>query len=325
MLKPEVAQISRTRVSDTLGKIWGSTTPKGKNWAFEWFMRGLSDEKRHEAWASFAWKSCDNPYFPKSEWEDAKRDLPEDFFLQEYCGKFLDDVSAVFKGVADITRDVDEAVTTKSPFFLGLDLARIRDYTVMHVMGADGQSVDWKRFRGMDWADQKTEILQMAEHWEDAVVVMDATGGQGDIFYEELTKALGKRKVIGVKFTMESKRQMIQSLQTAIERGEITIQRHEALLDELKWFQYSLTKGGRIHYGAPKGYHDDSVWGLALANHGRVRGSSGTKAALVRVEPLLTTQRSISGAGMMSSGNSLRSRNAMARSSGRMRHFLGGA
>jgi len=323
MMKQEVAQIARTRVSDKLGSILATTTPKGKNWVFDWFMRGLSEDPRDSDWESFRWQSRDNPYFPDSEWEDARRDLPEDFFRQEYCAEFLDDVSSVFRGVKEILRDPAEKQTVSGPFYIGLDLARIRDYTVLHVMASTGESVDWFRCRSMDWADQKFEILKMAEIW-DATIVLDATGGQGDIFYGELLKELGKRRVRGVTFTVETKRQLIQLLQTAIEQGQITIQSHDALLDELKWFQYSLTKTGRIHYSAPKGYHDDCVWALALANFGRVRVAGKGKAALIQVAPMLSRRQS-GGQGILSSGDGMPLRRVGNNYPRRQRNFLGGA
>ena len=322
MLKPEVAQIARTRVSDTLGTITASTTAKGKNWIFDWFMRGISDDPRHSDWASFRWPSNANPYFPKSEWEDAKRDLPEDFFRQEYMGEFLSDVSAVFRGVSKITRPVDEQLEVEGPFFVGVDLALTRNYTVLHAMSNDGQHVDWGRYRGVEWEEQKRMILEMADRW-DAIIIVDSTGGQGNIFFTELVKELGKKRVIGKMFTTDSKREMIQLLQTSIEREEITLQDHQPLIDELKWFEYSLTKSGRILYSAPRGYNDDSVWALALANWGRLRGRRNKSPALVRVEPIRS--RTMSGGHGLFIGGSAQSRRERALSSGRLRKFLGGA
>jgi hypothetical protein len=43
----------------------------------------------------------------------------------------------------------------------------------------------------------------------------------------------------------------------------------EILTAEMKRFEYQISPGGNISYGAPSGYHDDCVMALALANHGR--------------------------------------------------------
>ena len=254
-VKPEAIRILRARVSDTLGGIDVTTTTKGKNWVYEWFLRGRDESNK--AYASFRWESRANPYFPASEWEESKKDLPEDFFRQEFMAEFLEDAAGVFRRIDAIVETAD-TVDAAGPFFLGLDLARIHDATVQHVLAADGQTVDWFRLKGMDWAEQKSEILRIADKW-DASIIMDSTGGQGDIFYQELTGKLGLARVTGIKFTMESKRQLVQTLQTSIEKRDITIPKIDVLIDELKWFEYKRTQSGNLVYSAPKGYHDDCL------------------------------------------------------------------
>jgi hypothetical protein len=49
----------------------------------------------------------------------------------------------------------------------------------------------------------------------------------------------------------------------------------DQLYNELDYFEYKLTSGGRLTYSAPKGLHDDMVMALALANWGRFRGVAG--------------------------------------------------
>lgn len=275
-MKPEVERIIRTRTSDKLGRVWITTTPKGKNWVYKWYLRGL-DPKRKD-YQSFKWTSRDNPYFPSSEWADAKADLPADFFAQEYAADFLDDVAGVFRGVNKIIAKRYPAEAT-GPFSLGLDLAKHQDWTVITVMDSEGKEVDWYRFQKLSWPEQKEQIIRVANKWE-AIITMDSTG-IGDPIYDDLVVALGTNRVKAIVFTSASKANLIRLLQTSIEKEEIRIKENDILVEELKWFEYHLGKTGNVSFSAPQGMHDDCVVSLALSNWGRVHTLIGSTPVIL--------------------------------------------
>ncbi len=289
--KPEVENVLRTRTSDTLGRIWVTTTPRGKNWIYKWFNRGLSKQDRYRKYESFHWTSKDNPYFPQEEWDDAMAEMPQDFFDQEYRAMFLDDVAGVFRNVTNIVQHTNQNILRAfGPFVIGIDLAKIHDFTVNHVLDSRGQTVDFLRIQEMSWPAQQKEIIRMHKKWQNAIIVLDSTG-VGDPMHDELVEQLGSDYVKGVKFSNQSKQQMIRALQSAIEHEEISIPNNTDLIDELKWFEYQRTQAGNIRYGAPRGFHDDCVYALALANWGRLNYlQSSSFAAMVDVIPAETEQ-----------------------------------
>ena len=273
-LKEEALRVLRTRVSDTRGRIWGTTTPKGKNWVYEWWLRGRSD--KHEGYEAFKWRSCDNPYFPPEEWEEVRQDVPADFFSQEYEAEFLDEAAGVFRNVDAVVLGLGDKMRGRKPHVLGADLAKQRDFSVFTVMGQNGQVVDWVRLNKTAWTEQLDILARMAKTWE-AVVWID-TGGPGDVVYDFLEERLGEEWVEPVKMGGgDTKKRLIEALQVAIERRQITIPREERLLDELRWFEYKRLPSGRLRYEAPPGLHDDCVISLALANWGRYQGTAGAQ------------------------------------------------
>jgi len=284
-MREEASRVMRTRVSDTLGGILYTTTPRGRNWVYRDHMKGWSED--HPNFQSFHWTSKENPYFPIEEWEDAKADLPADFFAQEYMAQFLDDVAGVFRGVADIIQL--KKITAKSPFVMGLDLGKHKDFTVMHVMDCMGQTADWLRMNELAWTEQKEQAIRIANKWK-ALIVMDSTG-LGDPIYDELVERLGSGRVVGMKFTQASKAQMVRALQSAIEHKHVTIINQAQLIDELKWFEYKQTRSGNLSYNAPEGFHDDCVWALALANWGRMHYLLSAAPVIVDIMP--ETRRNI--------------------------------
>ena len=280
-LKEEAARICRTRVSDTRGWILAVSSPKGKNWFHRWFLRGLATNEYmdHE---SFRATSRDNPHFPPEEWEDAKRDVPEDFFRQEYEAQFLDEQAGVFRRIDSV---VAKGPLTEGhpPFTLGVDLAKSKDYTVIIVMDGRGHVVHFQRMNELSWVTQKEEIIRVANLWK-AAVYPDETGVGGPMV-DELKVALGSEKIHGVKFTVESKRQMIQALQSAIEQRNIMLPSERILLDELRWYEYKRSPSGNLRYQAPQGFTDDCVHALALANWGKLQHAGAGPPVILDLHP----------------------------------------
>ena len=104
-------------------KVLVISTPKGKNHFYELF----NSSKYNEAYYSISGTSFDNPKIDISELEDARRNLPEHVFRQEYMAEFLDDGSAVFKNVKDCVKMGAESKVC----YAGIDLGRADDYTVL--------------------------------------------------------------------------------------------------------------------------------------------------------------------------------------------------
>jgi hypothetical protein len=89
--------VLRPTIAQTLGWAVFVSTPKGRNWFYDLFTRGLDPGEKD--YASFSFPSKASPYFPEKEWEEARRTLPEDVFKQEYEAEFLEDSAGVFRNV----------------------------------------------------------------------------------------------------------------------------------------------------------------------------------------------------------------------------------
>jgi len=79
----------RPTLSDRKGGALFISTPRGLNWFRTLWMRG--DNPEFLDWASWQFKTSDNPYIDKKEIEAAKRGLLSRIFRQEYEADFLAD------------------------------------------------------------------------------------------------------------------------------------------------------------------------------------------------------------------------------------------
>jgi hypothetical protein len=147
----------------------------------------------------------------------------------------------------------------------GIDLAKSVDFTVIIGIDNGGNVAYFDRFQ-MDWHNTKETIRRLPA----APILADSTG-VGDPILEDL-----KREGInieGLKFTSQSKQQLMEGLAQAIQQGKISYP-EGVIVDELDIFEYQFTANG-VRYSAPSGFHDDCVMALALAwqNFNYKRGS----------------------------------------------------
>ncbi|MCH8512309.1 MAG: terminase family protein [Kiritimatiellae bacterium] len=261
--------VLRPTISQTLGWAVFVSTPKGRNWFCDLFEIG--QDAAEKDYTSFWFPSKASPYFPESEWEDAKRTLPSNVFHQEYQAQFLEGSTGVFRGIDSCLFDPLSVEGCQLPvgseMVIGCDLAKHRDFTVLIAMdAATGRCWDMERFNQLDWPIQKERILAFVRKWRGRLI-LDCTG-IGDPIFDDL-KTLYPN-VEGFKLTAGSKTQLVQRLIVAVEQQRVMWPREwEVLTNEMKRFEYVISPSGHISYNAPSGYHDDCVMALALANHGR--------------------------------------------------------
>jgi hypothetical protein len=78
-------EVLRPMLSDKQGKALFITTPAGMNWFYEIYQNHLEDP---EQWESFSYTTLDGGQVPESEVAQARKDLDERTFRQEYMATF---------------------------------------------------------------------------------------------------------------------------------------------------------------------------------------------------------------------------------------------
>jgi hypothetical protein len=306
MISPDVWNyVLRPTIAQTLGWAVFVSTPKGHNWFYDLYTRGMDPGETD--YASFTFPSKASPYFPVKEWEEARRTLPEDVFRQEYEAEFLEDSAGVFRNVDGCL--IREDFTTKDEYIrnvvIGCDVAKHTDWTVLIAMDAEtGRCFAMERFNHLDWPIQKERILGFARKYRGRLI-LDASG-VGDPIFDDLKRVYPD--IEGFKFTAHSKTELVQRLIVGVEQRRVSWpagavvrsqesefrmgtgeefeqktakfakvgvgEQWEVLTNEMKRFEYAISPSGGITYSAPAGYHDDCVMALALANHRRWESES---------------------------------------------------
>lgn len=256
----------RPTLADYQGDAWFLSTPKGRN--YFWRLYNMAAE--HDNWRAWQMPTSANPYIAPEEIEDARRQLPQSAFAQEYLAEFTDDAGAVFRNVRGC---VDERLPLAGPapgqrYSAGLDWAQMNDFTVIAVVDNSGALVALDRFNQVAWGVQYGRIKAMTERWGLATSYAELNS-IGSPNLEQL-QAQGLSQWRGFTTTSDTKAEVIQALALAFERGEIRIPNDPVLIAELESFEANRLPSGKWRYSAPDGMHDDTVIALALAWHATV-------------------------------------------------------
>lgn len=261
----------RPALSDRQGDGMFISTPDGKDWFHDWWMRGQSPD--HPDVESWQWATYQNPHVPDSEIDDARRELPERIFEQEYLAKFRDDTGGVFdtSGASIPYRLPDDTQphwASVGPYRMAVDLARSEDYLAIVTLDRYGNVAHLTRERDLSWPQIQRRVERVAEAHGHPRVAIDATRDNKLVADLEATGM----DVEAVTFTATRKAELIENLAAGLESGEVTVPDGSILEAELQVFEYETTRAGNVRYGAPDGHHDDTVDALAMAYDLRASG-----------------------------------------------------
>ena len=264
--------VIRPTLTDLRGDAWFLSTPKGRNYFWELHSRGGDTD--HPDYAAWTMPTTANPFIDPAEVEAARLELPERVFRQEFLAEFIEDAGGVFRGVHDVIdtgRSENEQAQPGAFYSVGIDLARLEDFTVLSVLDSSGRQVYHERFNRISWERQIAAIVRVVKAFN-ARVVIDSTG-VGDPVTETLRKACWEAgasvDIEEFRFSSVTKEQVINRLAIDIEQRAVRLMDIPTQTHELLAYEYELTTGGNVRMNAPAGQHDDCVISLALANWGR--------------------------------------------------------
>lgn len=239
-------------LADRQGRAMFLGTPKGTGDFHRLYTQAESDTSG--LWKAFRIGSAANPLLASSEIEMARRMLPDAIFKQEMEGIPAEDGGNPFG--LDAIRACLGPMSNADPECWGVDLAKSQDWTVAIALDKDGAVCRLERWQ-TPWTVTREKLARMIA---EKPAHIDSTG-VGDPIVEDLRKVC--RRAEGFKFTSQSKQQLMEGLQIAIQTQEIRVP-DGWLRAELESFGFRYSGRGAVAYEATVG-HDDGVCALALA------------------------------------------------------------
>ena len=256
-------------------KIVLISTPRGKNWFHNLYLRGQDPaQKRYISFKQPWWKRPDYPELLI----ELMKDLPEHIRKQEFEAEFLDDTGGTFSNLSKVFLGSSiefpsqqqewrhprlTSMSSQSSFVVAVDLAKSVDYTVISAFNqATKEMVFYKRMNRKHYKLVLDDIHKIAKELNYADIIYDATGVGGS-FGDFLSSEFN---VHGFVFTNQSKNELVNKLIIACEYSKLQMPNIMTVRHEFEIFAFGVTKTGKMTYNAPEGSHDDCVMSIALAN-----------------------------------------------------------
>lgn len=264
-MKPETwTDVVMPTLADYEGRAYLISTPKGRNWYFQEYLRGMQDGTYQ---ASFTAPSSANPS-PQIQKAAllARERVSDRTYRQEWLAEFVED-GAFFVNVENRSFALPCTPQEGREYVIGVDWARSSggDYTVFSVLSAqDKTQVQIVRLSGEPFDSQLRKLKALWQEYNKATIIAEYNAMGGPLVERLQTEGL---PVVPFVTTAGSKHEIVTGLELELDKGEITLLNDPVQMGELLAYE-KKDRMGVPSYSAPDGMHDDTVIALALALHG---------------------------------------------------------
>ena len=196
-------------------------------------------------------------------------------YTTEILGEFLANDGLLF---TNISACIGDAVPTEKTAYIGIDFATGSDgdYTVLTAINGKGQVFkqvavnDLTPTKQVDWLVDKINEIKKGYTIRTILAEKNSIGA---VYIDYMRKSLLKSNLTVQEFitTNDSKRRIIEQLQTAFEQAAITIPNDPVLINELKRFQATVNPTTKVVRYEGKNSNDDRVLSLAFAYEAYLR------------------------------------------------------
>ncbi len=224
-------------------------------------------------------------------------------FLQECMCVPADDNSAFltydqiagceYPVTEDWSQDVEELAASPYPLFVGVDIGRDHDLTVIWVLERIGGTYFTRRvieLQNTPFAAQEATLYPLLRLPNLRRCCIDRTG-IGRQFAERAGERFGPYKAEAVNFSAAVKEELAYPVRAAFEDRSVRIPNDKFIRADLRSIRKETTAAGNVRFAADRGKngHADRFWALALALHagkagavGRPVPAGGRRAAALR-------------------------------------------
>jgi hypothetical protein len=265
MILDEAAFIKKTTIEEILlpmlnvkgKKCLFISTPKGKNYLYDYFLKGNDNPK----WKSIRYSTYDSPYANEELINLFKETLPEKLFKQEIEAEFVDSAS-IFNNISELMclDKIDEPIEGKK-YWAGIDIGLLVDASVLTILDEDGNLVKYYRWTNIESPDLINKIIEINSKWKFQKIAIE-NNNQGLTIYQDLKRKINN--IIDFNTNSKTKPELINHLIHLFNMKLIKMIKDEYLRIEFEAFIFKQNDNGNIKFMAESGFHDDCVMSFAI-------------------------------------------------------------
>lgn len=261
--------------ANNAGLILTSSPFTAEGYFYNMYIKGL--EGNDPNIKSFDWSKEEETKQFLTEEKKAlyKSVMSKNKYTTEILGEFLENDGLLF---TNLNACIGEAVPTDKTAYIGIDFATGSDgdYTVLTAI--NGKAQVFKQIavnnltptKQVDWLVDNINEIKKGYNIRTILAEKNSIGA---VYIDYMRKSLLKSNLTVQEFitTNDSKRRIIEQLQTAFEQAAITIPNDPVLINELKRFQATVNPTTKVVRYEGKNCHDDRTMSLAFAYEAYLR------------------------------------------------------
>lgn len=254
------------------------STPKFRFGFFhDLYHMGLTNNSNVQ---SFDWSSYDMTSIRSNEALEQKRiTLPAQQFNCEYLGRWADGVGNVFSGFEYINHAPDFEC-----LYLGLDFGTgaNQDSTVLTGINENGEQCLLWETNSIEPVKQVEEITKIIQQHKSKIKKFNAEKNSiGKVYIDMLRKSNPGIVITEFNTDNESKRKLVENMQVSFEQSRIKLLANDMQSTQLSFYEATVNPStNKVSYNASKGFHDDYVMALMLANHSFINRNNNPRISI---------------------------------------------
>lgn len=260
-------EVLRMRLADQGGALFRISTPNGRNFFYDYFLRGMPNGEgvRDPRYYSQRIQTWDNPYVSRAFLEEQRERMLPEFYAQNVLAEFVS-LSDFFKleVIQALYAEQDYSLPVEpvkgATYVMGVDLGAMRDPTVVIVWRVDTtpmQVVYVGAQKNSNWRAQRAFVMQTWHTYTPAKTVVDATG-VGMPPYQTMIEEDGLENSVGHVITGSNKPDTLTRVQDAAQRKKFVfpyVTSTKELINQMSFYRLD-----------DKDINQDQVIALAMTN-----------------------------------------------------------
>ena len=261
--------------ANNAGLILTSSPFTAEGYFYNMYIKGMEDNDPNIKSFDWAKEEGIKKFLTEEKKALYRTVMSKNKYTTEILGEFLENDGLLF---TNISACIGDAVPTEKTAYIGIDFATGSDgdYTVLTAINGKGQVFkqvavnDLTPTKQVDWL---VGIIENIKKGYTIRTILAEKNSIGAVYIDYMRKSLLKSNLTVQEFitTNDSKRRIIEQLQTAFEQATITIPNDPVLINELKRFQATVNPTTKVVKYEGKNSNDDRVLSLAFAYEAYLR------------------------------------------------------
>ena len=224
-------------------------------------------------------KSRECPLIKSEFLEEMKANMTREAYLMEYEAEFVEALNSYFpqdliRKCVELAQKLGielygslEVAFPSGDYYAGVDFGKLQDYSVVTVLKREGDVLKLVYLYHFPLETPYSQVIghlvRADQKFKFRKALVDQTGVGEPVLEEIRNQGLGN--VEGLKFTVQTKEELLSNLKIAMEQNRLAIPYHRQLCQQINEQQYAYSKSGHLQFSHPTNSHDDMLWSLALS------------------------------------------------------------